>query len=168
MTATAYLLLQLGAAALTAGVCLRGRLLNWPRTHLAKTVLGLGCCWMVVFGPSTESCTFILIAPTLAFAIVEPWTGEGANRPVTWPVIVMAMFVLTFMATWFPGGRHWFYVLQPLSATFSSWIGYYTQNRNRSRRMIFPGLCPKRPNCSRLRQKAGEASRARLLAKAAT
>jgi hypothetical protein len=26
------------------------------------------------------------------------------------------MFVATFMATWFPGGRDWFYVLQPLSA----------------------------------------------------
>jgi hypothetical protein len=31
-------------------------------------------------------------------------------------VAVMTMFVATFTATWFPGGRDWLYVLQPVSA----------------------------------------------------
>jgi hypothetical protein len=111
-----YLALQLMAAAGVAGICLAGRLSNWPRKHLVQTLLTLGCCWMIVFGPSTESSTFILLAPALAWALVDSFR---AGRPA-WSratlVLVMAMFVVTFTATWFPGGRDWFYVLQPVSA----------------------------------------------------
>lgn len=110
-----YLALQLTAAALTAGICLMGKLASWPKNHVILTLLGLGCCWMVVFGPSTESCTFILIAPALACAVLD--AVHGSPMALRWlPVGVLALFLLTFMATWFPGGRDWFYILQPLSA----------------------------------------------------
>jgi hypothetical protein len=116
MHAMSYVVLQLGAAASIAGICLLGRLRQWPPKHLVQTLLALGCGWMVVFGPSTESSTFILIAPALSVALVDAFQS---GRPV-WSratlILVMAMFLLTFMATWFPGGRDWFYVLQPLSA----------------------------------------------------
>jgi hypothetical protein len=111
-----YVAVQVSAAAVAAGVCLMGRLAKWPTNHLVQTTLALGCCWMVVFGPSTESSTFILIAPALAWALVDAF---AVGRPVwsrTLLVIVMAMFVVTFTATWFPGGRDWFYILQPVSA----------------------------------------------------
>jgi hypothetical protein len=110
----AYLTVQLVAAAIAAGVCLVGRLRHWPKRHLVNVAFTLGCCWMVVFGPSTESSTFILIAPPLAWAVLEVWQMSRGKWSA--PVIVMAMFTLTFMATWFPGGRDWFYILQPLAA----------------------------------------------------
>jgi hypothetical protein len=111
-----YLALQLAAAWAVAGVCLLGRLQRWPKKHLVQTLLALGCCWMVVFGPSTESCTFILLGPALAWALVDAFQpGRPAwSRKIL--VLVMALFLITFTATWFPGGRDWFYVMQPLSA----------------------------------------------------
>jgi len=111
-----YLAIQLAAAAAVAGVCLRGRFLNWPKQHLIQTLLALGCSWMVVFGPSTESSTFILIAPALAWALVDAFYFARPTWSRATLVLVMAMFLTTFMATWFPGGRDWFYVLQPISA----------------------------------------------------
>ena len=116
MSPRLYLAVQLLAAAGVAGVCLLGRLANWPKKHLVQTTLALGCCWMSVLGPSTESSTFILLAPALAWALVEAFQP---GRPM-WSraalVLVMAMFMATFTATWFPGGRDWLYVLQPVSA----------------------------------------------------
>src|SRR5205085_10412025 len=101
-----------------AGVALVGQRRHWPRQHLVQTLLALGCCWMVVFGPSTESSTFMLLAPALAWALVDAFRpGRPAwARPVL--VSVILMFVTTFTATWFPGGRDWLYVLQPLSAAW--------------------------------------------------
>src|SRR5262249_29357505 len=39
------------------------RPLLWITTHLA-------CCWMMVFGPSTESLTYVLLMPALASALL--------------------------------------------------------------------------------------------------
>ncbi len=116
MSHGAYTVLQLGAAALVASVCLAGRLRRWPGQHLVQTLLALGCCWMAVFGPSTESSTFILIAPALAWALVDSFAAHRSAWSRYTLVTVMAMFVATFVATWFPGGRDWLYILQPLSA----------------------------------------------------
>jgi hypothetical protein len=116
LSAHVYLALQLVAAAGVAGVCLLGRLAHWPAKHLIQTLLCLGCSWMIVFGPSTESCTFILLAPALAWALVDAFRpGRPAwSRAVL--VLVLAMFLATFTANSLPGGRDWLYVLQPVSA----------------------------------------------------
>ena len=111
-----YMALQLMAAALIAGVCLLGRLAKWPQDHLIQTTLALGCCWMVVFGPSTESSTFILVAPALAWALVDSFAMDRPKWSRALLMGVMGMFLLTFITTWFPGGRDWFYILQPVSA----------------------------------------------------
>jgi hypothetical protein len=116
MDAGLYWALRLAAAAGVAGLCLLGRKRHWPKQHLVQTLLALGCCWMVVFGPSTESSTFILVAPALAWALVDAFRPGRPAWSRAALVTVMAMFVATFTATWFPGGRDWFYVLQPLSA----------------------------------------------------
>ena len=111
-----YMAVQLLAAGVIAGVCLAGRLAGWPQNHLVQTTIALGCCWMVVLGPSTESSTFILIAPALAWALVDAFALERPRWAQALLATIMAMFVLTFTATWFPGGRDWFYILQPIAA----------------------------------------------------
>ncbi len=116
MQPTAYLALQLSTAAGVAGICLVAKLRRLPGPQLIQTVLALGCCWMTVFGPCTESCTFILIAPALAWALVDAFQP---GRPLwsRWSlVLVMLMFQANITIAWFPDGRNWLYGLQPLAA----------------------------------------------------
>ena len=41
--------------------------------ELLTAVVALAACWMMLLGPATESCTYILLAPTLAWAVLESW-----------------------------------------------------------------------------------------------
>jgi alpha-1,2-mannosyltransferase len=48
-------------------------------------VFGLGCCWMVLFGPATEGHTYILLSATIAWLTVEcarRALPDWARRPV--------------------------------------------------------------------------------------
>jgi hypothetical protein len=79
-----------------------------------------GCCWMLLFGPATENCTYILLGPVLARAV---WEGFHAPRPV-WTRGLLAAIVCLFVGcaviTAFPGGREWTYPLNPLAALLLS------------------------------------------------
>jgi hypothetical protein len=97
-----YLALQLGAAAAVAAVCLAGRWAGWPRRQLLTTTLALGTCWMLLFGPATESSTFALLAPSLAWAVLEAWQRPGWTRG---PVLAgFGLLLSTYVAGWFPVG----------------------------------------------------------------
>jgi len=116
MAAKAYLALQLLAAGALAALVLLGRLRCWSPRFLVTALLSLGTGWLVVFGPSTESCTFILIAAPLAWALVDCWQPGRPAWSRAALLLVLAMFLAPNVASWFPGGRDWFYVFQPLGA----------------------------------------------------
>lgn len=95
----AYVAIQLLGAVLAAGLCFLAR--NAPRPDLMKFVYSLGCCWILLLGPSTESCTFILLAPALAWQLIDAWT---APRPQTYRralLVVCALFGMTMIGGWF-------------------------------------------------------------------
>jgi hypothetical protein len=115
MTAKIKMLVQLGTAGLTASICLWGRLAHWPKQHLVHSIVSLSCCWIIAFGPATESCTYILLAPVLSWALVDAFAhGRVWERNLL--VTVLAMFLAYSIASWFPDGRNWCYVLQPFGA----------------------------------------------------
>lgn len=68
----AYVAIQIAVAAAAAAVCLVAR---WRigRPDVANTALGLSACWMTVLGPATEAGGYILVAPTLAWGMLEAW-----------------------------------------------------------------------------------------------
>jgi hypothetical protein len=68
----AYLAIQLTVAAAMAALCVVAYLRRMESRRLFVMVLGLACCWMTLFGPATESCTYILLAPSLAWALISP------------------------------------------------------------------------------------------------
>jgi hypothetical protein len=112
----AYLAVQLGAAMLVAGVGLLGRMRDWPAQYLVTTLLSLGCAWMVVFGPSIESCTFIQIAPVLAWALVES-RRRTCPRWSRYALLgVFALFLASYITAWFRDIRDLCYLAQPLAA----------------------------------------------------
>jgi len=63
--------LQILAGAGAAAVCLGGRFKGWSEQRLLTGVLNLGTCWMLLFGPATEDATYAMIAPALAFTLVQ-------------------------------------------------------------------------------------------------
>jgi hypothetical protein len=79
-----YLTIQLGVAAFCALLCVAGRLRGWSARPLLTTTLTLGTCWMTLCGPATESCSYVILAPALAWALV-------AGRDAGWTTPVRAL-----------------------------------------------------------------------------
>jgi hypothetical protein len=71
LSAQAVLVLQLLAGAAAAAACFVGRLRNWSEDRLLVCLFTLGTCWMLLFGPSTEDATYVMIAPALALAMIQ-------------------------------------------------------------------------------------------------
>jgi hypothetical protein len=100
-----YLAVQLASAAGLAAVLLAGRAAGWSRRRLGALALGLGSCWMLLLGPATEGCTYVLLAPTLALALVP---ARGWRNLVALRAALLAGFwllVVASAAVWFPGGK---------------------------------------------------------------
>lgn len=100
-----YLVMQLVAAAGVAGLCLAARRAGWPARRLLALLLGLGCCWMTAFGPATESCTYILLAPSLAWALIQAWRDRQPRWVRALLLASLALLWLSQAAIWFPKPR---------------------------------------------------------------
>jgi hypothetical protein len=81
MRQTTYLIIELVSAALIALTVLIARVRKMPVHFLVAFTLSLACCWMTVLGPATESPTYILVAPAIAWGIVL--SEEEDARPVS-------------------------------------------------------------------------------------
>jgi hypothetical protein len=73
-----YVVVQLVLAGLCAALCVAARWRGADRTQQLTAALMLGCCWMTLCGPATESSSFIQLAPALAWALI-------AARRERWP-----------------------------------------------------------------------------------
>lgn len=75
-----YMALQVLAGAGIAALCWRRRRLGWPPRALLTATFGLSVAWMMLLGPATESSSFVLLAPSLAWSVV------AALQTRTWDV----------------------------------------------------------------------------------
>lgn len=66
-----YRVLQLAAAlaALAWSLYLQRR--GWDRRRLVNLTLALGVAWLMVFGPASEHATYVFLAPSLAWALLD-------------------------------------------------------------------------------------------------
>lgn len=111
-----WALLQAAAGAAVA-VCLallqrRGM----PAEKLDFLLLTLGTCWMLLFGPATESATYVLLAPPLALAWVR-WRGGQAR----WLPGAVAGYALLLASQMFTSWAHQYqnaytHLIQPVGA----------------------------------------------------
>jgi dolichol-phosphate mannosyltransferase len=112
-----YFGVQLAAAAGAAALCIAGRATGWPQRQLLTALLSLGICWMLLCGPATESNTYILLAPVLAWAVVEAWTSPDTARTRHLPAVCYGVLALSQAACWFPAGKQLHTLgAQPLTA----------------------------------------------------
>src|SRR5205807_751943 len=85
-------------------------------------------CWMVLCGPASESCTYILLAPILAWAVLE---ATMDHRPL-WSRLIpwcsFALFIFSQTISWFPEHvRMLFIGVLPLSGIVL-WTGLVESN----------------------------------------
>jgi hypothetical protein len=116
--ALAYLVIQLFAAAAIAAACTAGRLAHWQERRLLTLLFSLACCWMTLLGPATESATYILLAPTLAWSMIDALRSTVPWSIRTGLIGSFGLFLLTQTAVWFPGTGRQVHALglQPLAA----------------------------------------------------
>jgi hypothetical protein len=107
----AYTALQLAAAAGSALLCVAAAWRGLGRRQVLLVVLALGSCWMTLVGPATESCTYVLLAPVLAWAVLtatgRPWRawGVSAGAGPPWPAGVR----------WLPAAAWWVFLATVLA-----------------------------------------------------
>ena len=102
VTASVYMSIQLLTAAGCAAVCVAGRLHGWGRPRLLTAALTLATCWIMLCGPATESSTYVLLAPALAWAVLgaggEPWPVR-ALPALAWGLLVVCVLAGLFRNT---------------------------------------------------------------------
>ncbi len=105
-----YLFVQaamgVGVAAIVGRQLWRGEM----REHLVMNAFALSLCWMTLFGPSTESSTFMLLAPVMARELVD-YRGQSRRSRLT-VMIGAVLFLISVFAYAFPHQIH-----RPLIAT---------------------------------------------------
>jgi hypothetical protein len=108
----AYQVVQLVLGLTVAAYC---GLAWWRGTSeraLLHLMFGLSCCWMTVFGPATELCTYGLVAPAIAVLLIE-----GIQRRWHWAVQTLAwgiyaLLCIPVLAGWFDWQRA--FIIPPL------------------------------------------------------
>ncbi len=75
----------------------RGKKSDRSRVEQIGCAFALGSCWVTVLGPSTESCTYLLLTPSLATAVLM-----RAGQSGQWVRVSYALFVGTIAASLFP------------------------------------------------------------------
>lgn len=106
----AWLGLQFGSAASCALVCLATRLRRNSERMQLRLATALACGWMTVFGPATESCTWLLLAPPLLTDMLQAWTQPGKLGQRSWLLTSFLLLVLPLPLKWFTAER-WLAVL---------------------------------------------------------
>ena len=71
LSSHAFMILQVLAGAALAALCALGRLRRWSDERLLTCLFVLVSCWMLLFGPSTESATYVMLAPALVLTLVQ-------------------------------------------------------------------------------------------------
>jgi hypothetical protein len=102
ITPHAFALLGLLTGAVVFGLCLlHARQTADPRARLHRAFL-LFSAWVVLFGPATEACTYALIAPAIAWAIVDAF-----GRQLSWAtrgLLIASLVLMGLLGTdFFPG-----------------------------------------------------------------
>jgi hypothetical protein len=111
---TVYMGLQLAMAGLVGGVVLRGYRLGWGKAHHLRAAFELGCCWIIMFGPATENCTYALLAPTMALAGYEAFQPGRPAWQRCWVLVGVLWFVGGSLAGVTPIGKSVSYAVMPL------------------------------------------------------
>jgi len=96
-----YRIVEAGAAAIFAGIILLMKRSGRSEVRLLTMSLALSCVWMTVFGPATESPTYVLLAPCLTWSVLNS-QRQGVGTPAVYLVRSSYLLLSTApIASWF-------------------------------------------------------------------
>lgn len=70
---TTYRLIEIGVGMAFAAIVWAAQRRGGPERRVLILALGLACVWMTVFGPATESPTYLLLAPSVVWGVLSCW-----------------------------------------------------------------------------------------------
>ncbi len=88
-----YTIIQILSGAVIALTCLIGQKRGWSQNRLLATLLALVTAWMLLCGPATESATYILLAPSVVFALTEAFSQSQSTIMRGWIVASYALLL---------------------------------------------------------------------------
>ncbi|CAN5269856.1 hypothetical protein BH10PLA2_BH10PLA2_10430 [soil metagenome] len=114
-----YTLLQgLGALA-AAGICFFGQRAGLAVRPLTMLCLNMAALWMMLLGPATESSTYLILAPTLAWFVFDSWQNPHFRLEAALLGICLTCFLAAHMSVWFPETvRRGAILFQPVATLF--------------------------------------------------
>jgi hypothetical protein len=111
-----YVLLRLALAGAVALLGLVARLRGCAHRKVLAVLSTQVGCWIILCGPNSEACTYILLAPVLGWAMIDAWQAQpGAGR--RWCLSgVLGLVVLRLVMRLFSGAHDPAAGLLPVSA----------------------------------------------------
>jgi hypothetical protein len=97
---TTYRGMEVLAGCAFAGLVLIARRRGWSRKRLVQACAGLGLVWCTLFGPATESATYMLLVPIAAHAVLTVRGRPSWERG--WVLTAYLALLSVPVALWFP------------------------------------------------------------------
>jgi Glycosyltransferase family 87 len=115
-----YRAIQATAGLAIAGFCLYGRINHWSKERLFGGMFSLVCVWMTLLGPASELYTYLLIAPAVAFELVETFSrrSDAVSRALivtAYLFLLLAILRVAFIPRY---QSVYLFSLQPVGAMF--------------------------------------------------
>ena len=124
LSSRAFVIMQIFSGTLVIICAWIGKVLDSPKERFIAWVFSLSCCWMVLFGPATESSTYVLIAVATAWAVTELLRGTRRPSDIAWIFVIYGLQLLPQMAAWF-GGMKRFHIYTSLYTLSALSLGAY-------------------------------------------
>lgn len=93
ITQRTYRAIELTMAAAFGALCLIARLKRRSSANLNFFAFTLAICWMTVFGPATESMTYLLVAPIVCWLIIA---AHPSRKTWTWYLYLLSYLLLLY------------------------------------------------------------------------
>jgi Glycosyltransferase family 87 len=127
-----YSLIQAGTGGAMALLCIWGRWKKWNSERLLIGLFFLGSVWMPLCGPSTESHTYLLMAPALILALVRSYHERQSALLCALLSLAFAIQLINHDSRTlylFHFTQRWVFSAQPVSAfLFLSYCVYWLLN----------------------------------------
>lgn len=110
-----YLIGQVATGAAMAVLAVIGRIQRWPARYFLPWLLFVACCWMLLFGPATESSTYVLIAPATAWVVARLFYRSSSLLEIGWVTLCYGLQLLAGLTAWFGGMKAFGVYTSPLT-----------------------------------------------------